>query len=49
MTSKKKTTLKLGDEFGVKVKVFCDKKGYTLTGLVKRLLKEEMERDPVGK
>lgn len=49
MTSKKKTTLKLGDELGVKVKVFCDKKGYTLTGLVKRLLREEMERDHLAK
>ena len=49
MKNKKKTTLKLGDEFGVKVKAFCNEKGYTFTGLVKRLLKEEMERDPVGK
>lgn len=42
----KRTTLKLGDPLRDDVKVFCNKKGYTLTGLIKRLLKEEMIRDP---
>jgi len=41
-----KTTIKLGEEFGTKVRTFCDAKGYTFVGLVKRLLKAEMERDP---
>lgn len=42
----KRTTIKLGDPFGDDVRTFCEKKGYTLTGLIKRLLKEEMKRDP---
>lgn len=43
----KRTTIKLGDDLNEQVKDFCEKKGYTLTGLMKRLLREEMERDPV--
>lgn len=41
-----RTTIKLGDPLGDNVRKFCNKKGYTLTGLIKRLLKEEMKRDP---
>lgn len=44
----KKTTIKLGDSFAIEVREFCDNKGYTFTGLVKRLVREEMERDPIG-
>ena len=45
----KKTTIKLGEPLHTDVRSFCDNKGYTFTGLVKRLVKEEMERDPVGR
>lgn len=43
----KKTTLKLGEPLRTEVREYCDKKGYTFTGLVKALIKEKMEREPL--
>lgn len=43
------TTIRLEDKFAVDVRDYCESKGFTFTGLVKVLLKEKMERDPVGK
>ena len=43
------TTIRLEDQFAVDVRVYCESKGFTFTGLVKVLLKEKMERDPIGR
>lgn len=43
------TTIRLEDKFAVNVKKYCEGKGFTFTGLVKVLLKEKMERDPIGR
>lgn len=39
-----KTTLEMSDEFGTKVKKYCDDNGYTLSKLMRALLKEKMGR-----
>ena len=44
----KMATIKLSDLFHSEVKTYCKSKGYTFSGLVKRLVTEEMERDPIS-
>jgi len=44
-----RTTINLDDKLSASVRKYCDAKGHTFTGLVRVLLKEKMERDPVGR
>jgi len=44
-----RTTINLDDELSSRVKKYCDAKGHTFTGLVRVLLKEKIERDPIGR
>lgn len=44
-----KTTLNMDDEFGIKVKKYCEDNAYTLSKLMRVLLKERMERGPIDR
>ena len=44
-----RTTINLDDKLSLRVKEYCDKRGHTFTGLIRVLLREKMERDPIGK